>query len=184
MSRFPLGWWYGGISWMVGVPHRLLPQPFSSCGWLSWWSLPTTSSTTKPSKWSRWQSPIATSSSSSYYPSTNVIDWRHQTPFCPINLLPCVTVGPMWLSTPMVTIVITFCWSIVVLTMGCKYNNRSHLSQGQRVFLQNNHVASMYGTNFPKIRWKHITYDVYHPFDEKLFNSKMLLGESMVKSTK
>jgi hypothetical protein len=63
----------------------------------------------------------------------------------------------MWLSTPMETIVVAFCWGIVILTMGCRYSNRSHLSQGQRVFLQNNHVASMSQKKIPKIKWKHVT---------------------------
>jgi hypothetical protein len=34
-----------------------------------------------------------------------------------------------------------------------------HLGQGHNVFfLQRTHVASMYEINFPKIKWKHITY--------------------------
>jgi hypothetical protein len=48
-----------------------------------------------------------------------------------------------------------------------------HLGQGHNVFfLQSTHVTSMYQRIFPKIEWKHITFNIYHPFDENFHNFK------------
>jgi hypothetical protein len=39
-------------------------------------------------------------------------------------------------------------------------------------FLQRTHLASMYQILFPKIKSKHITLCIYHPFDEIFHNFK------------
>jgi hypothetical protein len=47
-------------------------------------------------------------------------------------------------------------------------------------FLQNTYVTSTCQTKFPKIEWKHITYYIYHLFDEKFVNFKRLFNVNLL----
>lgn len=65
---------------------------------------------------------------------------------------------------------------------GSKYAKRSHPIQSKILFffVQNTYVTSTCQTNFPKIEWKHITYCIYHLFDEKFVNFKRLFNVNLL----